>query len=295
MALMVLFLGGCSDPQKKGPTPTAIAFLDAMQKEDYSQAKAYCTETSASQIDRYEMMAKKGGSIFSEAYKIKGENINGSKAEVDYEQGGKGKKLKLLKRNEKWQIALSKTDFGNKVEDNLEEGIEESFEKLGEGFEKLGEELEKGLEELSEMMDTVSFDMPPPPPMPRMPVIEEPAEEEEEEDPGIPTGEIYLEYRKGKTAREIAEKFLTALKYTDMEAARRYVSKNSQSALDWYATSSSSPWDDFSIVEVVKDGDYRQVHYVDASLDSATKILKLGKDSQGNWEVLMTKSDLNDM
>jgi|GEM_PF-2135775 len=293
-ALILLILNGCSDPQKQGPTPTAQAFLEALQKEDFSNAKSYATEASGAQLDRLEERTARSGSHFQSPFEITSEEIRGNEAHVQYLQEGRERTLQLLKKDERWEVALSKSDFGSKVEDQIGENLEESFEKLGDGLKQMGEELEEGLEDFADRMDSIPFELPPPPPMP---ILEMPEEEPdlEETEPLMDTGLQYLEFRKGKSPREIADKFLTALKYADVDKARHYASRRSHKTLEWYATSGNSPMDDFSIVDVVEDGDYRQVHYVDASLDSATKILKLGKDSQGNWEVIMTKTDLQEM
>lgn len=94
---------------------------------------------------------------------------------------------------------------------------------------------------------------------------------------------------------DIAEKFLSAIYNSDLEVAKRYGSGSTENALKTYATRKGPLSENFRIMEVVEDGDYRQVHYVDDFMLSRSNTIQLGKDSQSNWEVQMTTSDLKQL
>jgi hypothetical protein len=48
-----------------------------------------------------------------------------------------------------------------------------------------------------------------------------------------------------------------------------------------------------TILRVKEDGDFAKAYYQEAG-GKGEKVLKMGKDDHGNWEVIMTKSELNE-
>jgi ketosteroid isomerase-like protein len=113
-----------------------------------------------------------------------------------------------------------------------------------------------------------------------------------------PPADKYKSYREGKSAQEVAEAFVKALNYKDFDAAMRYGSKSTNDMLD-YQKSMSALSDDKkdnpekTILRVTEDGDFAQAFYKEAG-KKGEKVLKLGKDDNGNWEVIMSKSEMDE-
>lgn len=124
----------------------------------------------------------------------------------------------------------------------------------------------------------------------------DPAESEDETD-DQPAAEKYESYRAGKSAKEITEAFMKALEYNDFEAAMRYGSKSTIDMLEYQKSMAALSDDKKSepiktIIRVEEDGDFAKAHYKEEG-KKGEKVLKLGRDSLGNWEVIMTKSEMD--
>lgn len=116
--------------------------------------------------------------------------------------------------------------------------------------------------------------------------------------PKVSPSEKYRSYRDGKTAKETAEAFMLALEYNDYDAAMRYGSQSTNDMLD-YQKSMAALSDDKkeepkkTIVKVEEEGDFAKAFYTEKG-KKGEKVLKLGKDDNGNWEVIMTKAEMGD-
>lgn len=284
--LLVIF--SCTnDPQKKGPDATASAFLDALREDDYEKAKTFCTPSTANKLNMAKSFSSFGFNPYGQSHTIVETDESGDYARVYYTLGNdeEEKLLKLRNTDGKWEVIASKTDLS--VDNDNDNDIDLDFGDLDEGLDDLADEISGGLKTLGDSLDSlftgledgeIDFD------------------NDEDEDDGIPTGEKYLKFRKGKDAKATATAFLNALKYSDYDNAKRYASKGTADVLDMQFNTGKSTVKDFSIVDVIEDGDYRRVIYMEEGLDSAGgKELKLGPDSEGNWEVIMSKSDFNDL
>lgn len=113
-----------------------------------------------------------------------------------------------------------------------------------------------------------------------------------------PPGDQYESFRTGKTAMETAEAFVKALNFQDYEAAMRYGSSSTNDILDYQKSMAALGSDkkdspEKKILRVKEDGDFAKAYYQEAG-SKGEKVLKMGKDDHGNWEVIMTKSELNE-
>jgi limonene-1,2-epoxide hydrolase len=108
----------------------------------------------------------------------------------------------------------------------------------------------------------------------------------------------YKSFRDGKSAQEVAEAFMKALEYKDYEVAMRYGSQSTNDMLD-YQKSMAALSDDKkeepvkTVTRVEEDGDFAKAYYKESGKKDE-KVLKLGKDENGNWEVIMTKSEMEE-
>jgi hypothetical protein len=108
----------------------------------------------------------------------------------------------------------------------------------------------------------------------------------------------YEAYREGKSAQQTAEAFMKALEFGNYDAAMRYGSQSTNDMLE-YQKSMAALNDDKKtetqkvIKRVEEDGDFAKAYYVEEGKKDE-KVLKLGKDDNGNWEVIMTKSEMED-
>lgn len=250
LVLIGTFYACSNDPQRKGPQETAEAFLKAMQYGNYEEAKQYCSEGTAKNLDLYETMSSLGANAKAEPFTITKTEEDGDYATVTYDQGAeKDKRLQLHKNEGKWEVMMSKSDFGG-TKDKEEE---------------------------------------------KKPAADSPSDSEENEEA---VADKYRSYREGKTAKEVAEAFFKALDHNDYEAAKRYGSKTTNDVLDMQASMAALGDDKkkaktHTILRVEEDGDYANAYYKEEG-EKLEKVLKMGKDSNGLWSVMMTKSDFGD-
>ena len=105
--------------------------------------------------------------------------------------------------------------------------------------------------------------------------------------------DVYLEFRRGKSATETAEGFLMAWSFGDFDKAKRYASESTASVIELQkGMSAGKKGGDFKVLRTEDLGEYANVYYREGDED-VEKVLKLGKDGNGNWEVIMTKDDFN--
>jgi limonene-1,2-epoxide hydrolase len=124
------------------------------------------------------------------------------------------------------------------------------------------------------------------------------APDDEPEDDKVAPAEKYQSYRDGKTAQEVAESFMKALEYNDFDAAMRYGSKSTNEMLDYQKSMAALSNDKKkegvkSILRVEEDGDFAKAFYKEEG-KKGEKVLKLGKDDNNNWEVIMSKSEMEE-
>lgn len=108
----------------------------------------------------------------------------------------------------------------------------------------------------------------------------------------------YEAYREGKSAQQTAEAFMKALEFGNYDAAMRYGSQSTNDMLEYQKSMAALDNDTKSEVKKVikrveEDGDFAKAYYVEEGKKDE-KVLKLGKDDNGNWEVIMTKSEIED-
>lgn len=123
-----------------------------------------------------------------------------------------------------------------------------------------------------------------------------PDDDKEEEDE-VPPAEKYKSYRDGKTAQEIAEAFMKALNYGDYDIAMRYGSKSTNDMLDYQKSMAELGNDkkkeaQKTVTRVEEDGEFAKAYYKEEG-KKGEKVLKLAQDDNGNWEVIMTKSEMD--
>ncbi len=279
LSACLLLLVGCNDPQKTSPRATADVFLAELQQGNYESAKVYCTPESADKLDLFESFSSMGANPFSETYTILREEADGNYARVFYTQGdGPEKMIRLRNTTGKWEVMATKNDLAagdNDAEMDIDLG-EDELKEIGKGIGEVakgvGEGLKKGMEEFGEEMQDLSEDM------------------EDSFELRETPGHKYREYREDKTPEEIAAAFLTALSYNDEKGAKRYASKQTANLLSMNL-SNGSKYDDFELQRTQLDGEYAKVFYTLPATEDEERVLKMRKDSYGNWEVLMTKDD----
>ncbi|MEM0999390.1 MAG: hypothetical protein AAGN35_20195 [Bacteroidota bacterium] len=98
--------------------------------------------------------------------------------------------------------------------------------------------------------------------------------------------------REGKSARQIAEGFLTAMMFGDYEKAKRFASKSSGSAIDMQSGIGRSSLEDFEVDRVEENDEFATAYYTEKG-ETAQKELKMSRDELGNWQVIMSKNDDN--
>lgn len=128
------------------------------------------------------------------------------------------------------------------------------------------------------------------------PIFDDKKDESDED--SIAPADKYRSYRDGKTAKEVAEAFVKALEYGDYDAAMRYGSKSTNEMLDMQKSMKALDSDKKeekpkTIVRVEEEGEFAKAYYKEKG-SKEEKVLKLGKDDNGNWEVIMTKSEMED-
>lgn len=286
--LLAATLIGCSNPQNRSAKATADAFLTALQAGDFDGAKAYCTESSRSKLALFETVAKTGANPFSADFSIDREEKTGDYAKVFYTSAGEnGEKVVSLRNTTgKWEVMASKEDLseGANSDDDMdldldEEDMEEFKEGLTEGLTEGLAGLKGGLEELgeglSELGDGIGDDV-----------------EEGAKKMGLAARKFAAE-RVGKSEKDVAEAFLMALKYSDFDGAKKYASDKTADVLDMQSSFSEKGLNDFKVLRSKVEGKYASVFYEDL-VTGEEKVLKLMRDAQDNWEVIMTKQDFND-
>ncbi len=113
-----------------------------------------------------------------------------------------------------------------------------------------------------------------------------------------PPAEKYKTFREGKSAKETVEAFVQALNYKDYDVAMRFGSKSTNDMLE-YQQSMAALSDDKkedpakTITRVEEDGDFAKAYYKEEG-KKGEKTLTMGKDDNGNWEVIMTKSEMDE-
>ncbi len=286
MLCLLLVFSCTSNPQKKGPDATASAFLDALRDDDYEKAKTFCTPSTAKKLNMFKTFTSIGFNPYGGPHTIVRTDESGDYARVYYTLGDdeEEKLLKLRNTEGKWEVIASKTDLSASDEKDNNSGLD--FGDLNEDLDDLADEISGGLKNLGDSLDSL---------VTSIGDGDININKGDEEDDGIPTGEKYLEFRKGKDVRATATAFLNALKYSDYDNAKKYASKSTAGVLEMQFNTGKSNVKDFSIIDVIEDGEYRRVIYMEEGLKSGGKELKLGPDSEGNWEVIMTKSDFNDL
>ncbi len=108
----------------------------------------------------------------------------------------------------------------------------------------------------------------------------------------------YEAYREGKSAQQTAEAFMKALEFGNYDAAMRYGSQSTNDMLEYQKSMAALDDDKKSEVKkeikrVEEDGDFAKAYYTEEGKKDE-KVLKLGKDDKGNWEVIMTKSEMEE-
>lgn len=269
LLLLTVSLASCSsDPQRKGPRETAEAFLRAMQFGDYDKAATYCSESTAKNLTLMKTMSQIGANPLKDDFEITSVEEDGEYATVKYDQGDKkGKVLQLREDDHHWVVLANKADFSDSDSKKKNKSFDLNFDNDDESDEPDDDADEKGKININK----------PSKPLP---------------------SEEYLSYREGKTAKQTAEAFLKAIQYGKYKTAMRYGSKSTNENLGFQESMSSldskkEASGDVTVVRVKEDGEYAKAYYIEEGKDRE-KVLKMGVDEKGNWEVIMSKSDMSD-
>jgi hypothetical protein len=107
---------------------------------------------------------------------------------------------------------------------------------------------------------------------------------------GADHARINRKLREGKSAREIADAFLSAIMFGDFDMAKNLASKASETALNMQSMNDEQNLEGYDIVRVNESGNYATVYYIEKG-ETEEKELKLGKDPEDNWQVLISKDD----
>jgi hypothetical protein len=118
------------------------------------------------------------------------------------------------------------------------------------------------------------------------------------DEPKVSPAVKYLEYRQGKTAKEVAEAFMKALEFGDFEVAMRYGSETTNEMLEYQKSmaalgNSKKEEPKKTVLRVEEDGDFAKAYYREGQ-KKGEKELKMGKDENGNWEVIASKADMEE-
>jgi hypothetical protein len=135
VAFAVVAFHSCT---KSGDSPEAVAekFLQHLYKNEFTEAKAFGTESTGQYLDMLKSFADMSGDAKKEVEDVKIENLkaetDGDKAMVTYTIDGKEDQLPLIKQDGKWLVNMSKEDqMGDMGEDEMmeeETGEEEVVE-----------------------------------------------------------------------------------------------------------------------------------------------------------------------
>lgn len=93
------------------------------------------------------------------------------------------------------------------------------------------------------------------------------------------------------SARETAEKFMTAVQFGDFKEARLYASDETAELLKFQNPAMKRPFQDgFEVIREEVDGDYAKVFYTEEG-EEDEKFIRMKKSGKG-WLVIMSKSEL---
>ncbi len=109
------------------PSDVAELFLKDVNSMKFDEAKKYSTEETAKMLEMMaNLMAMSPTNKFPEKkITILDEVINGNSAKVKYEQEGKGiEYIKLVKKDDKWLVSVSKEDMAAKNAKKVKEDKE---------------------------------------------------------------------------------------------------------------------------------------------------------------------------
>jgi len=129
--LVALLFVACGGDSKK-PKDVALAFANAMAKQDYDAAKKYATEDTQKFIDMAKGMAgeKKPGK--TPKYVVVSESISGETATVKLKntaEGDKENEISLKKVKGKWLVSMDKQQMTNKDNTKKDENKENNENK----------------------------------------------------------------------------------------------------------------------------------------------------------------------
>ncbi len=93
-----------------------------------------------------------------------------------------------------------------------------------------------------------------------------------------------------ETPKQIAEKYLTAMSVGDYEAAKQYVTKDSQSALDTYAKDPASKIEEAIKMQIGDETLSENKAMVAYKQNADDKVLQLTKED-GKWKAIFSESD----
>lgn len=128
---VVLLFTACGGGSKK-PKDVALAFANAMAKQDYETAKKHATEDTKKVIDLIKGMAGEKKQDKTPSYTVVSESISGDKATVklkDTANDGKESEVTLKKVDGKWLVAMDKQQMTNKDNTKKDEKKEDENHK----------------------------------------------------------------------------------------------------------------------------------------------------------------------
>jgi hypothetical protein len=98
----------------------------------------------------------------------------------------------------------------------------------------------------------------------------------------------FRKFRDGKSAMEIAKAFFNAMDNNDGQTGKRYASRASGEAVEYFQMRRQSSFHSTTVLRVEEHGAFAVAYYTEKK-DPGEKELTLGKDPYGNWQVIMTK------
>lgn len=115
LSAFLLVVVSCST----GDSPESVAekFLKEVHKMQFDEAKKYSTQETAKMLEMMSslMLMSPGKEIPEKKFTILEEDIKGDVATVKYQQEGKEAEfIKLVKRDGKWLVSVSKEDITSK-------------------------------------------------------------------------------------------------------------------------------------------------------------------------------------
>ncbi|MEM6268992.1 MAG: hypothetical protein AAF998_06110 [Bacteroidota bacterium] len=100
----------------------------------------------------------------------------------------------------------------------------------------------------------------------------------------------YREYREGLSAETTAANFLGAIARSDFETAQRYASYSSQMPILMLGAAEENSMSGARLQRVEVNGDKAVAYYLEGE-ETVEKELKLNRDPNGLWQVIMTKDE----